>query len=29
MTKDPLARMLLSLFCPIRLTALFDRMERS
>lgn len=29
MTKDPLARMLLTLLNPIRFNALFDRMERS
>jgi hypothetical protein len=29
MTKDPLARMLMSLIRPFRLSALFDRMERS
>ncbi len=29
MTTDPLARMLLSLIRPFRLSALLDRMERS
>jgi hypothetical protein len=29
MTKDPFARMFLTLFLPFSLTALFDRMERS
>lgn len=29
MTKDPLARMLLTLFHPFRQANLFDKMERS